>query len=312
MIEINSIREKVQNVPQDNTIYLIEKLPHGTGLFVSNGNLLYLVPNNEGCESLGIKTEFLKLETNIYVSAFSPSAASFANGCYNCIELLSLESKDYDGNLIAFVNMCLAHANFMQGNGFMTFFDSLVSLFQLPREQHYMNLVGLIGELLLIESVFCNFGKDISQYWHSEGSTSQLDFICPFANLEVKTTSGDSLRFTIKHSQLFTNAANNYLVAVVVDENNSGRTLENIIAGMLSNPDYCNNMQFSVNVEKEKRRISPSDLKNKRFVLKKILIYRAADINPFATIPDCVESLSYKLDLLPFKDVPFTDIINHS
>lgn len=309
MIDISNLRKKIQEVPLDNTLYLMEKLPCGTGLFVSNRNLLYLVPNDERCESLGIKTEFLNLETNIYVSAFSSTASSYANGHYNCVELVSAETHEYDGNLSAFVNMCLAHASYMHGKGFMDFFDSLVSLFQLPREQHYMNLVGLTGELLFIEYVFNEFGIDISQYWHSEGSTSQFDFICPFAKLEVKTTSIDSLRFSIKHNQLFTKTDNNYLVAVVLDESNAGRTLENIISRLLENENCCNSMQFSVNVEKEKRRVSPIEIKNKRFILKKILLYRAKDINPFISIPDCVEGLSYKLNLHPFKDVPLSEII---
>lgn len=309
MIDISNLRKKIQEVPLDNTLYLMEKLPCGTGLFVSNRNLLYLVPNDERCESLGIKTEFLNLETNIYVSAFSSSASSFANGHYNCVELVSAETYEYDGNLSAFVNMCLAHASYMHGKGFMDFFDSLVSLFQLPREQHYMNLVGLTGELLFIEYIFNKFGIDISQYWHSEGSTSQFDFISPFAKLEVKTTSSDSLRFSIKHNQLFTETDNNYLVAVVLDESNAGRTLENIISGLLENENCCNSMQFSVNVEKEKRRVSPIEIKNKRFILKKILLYRAKDINPFISIPDCVEGLSYKLNLHPFKDVTLSEII---
>lgn len=309
MIDISNLHKKIQEAPQDNTLYLMEKLPCGTGLFVSNRNLLYLVPNDERCESLGIKTEFLNLETNIYVSAFSSSASSFANGYYNCVELVSTESHEYEGNLGAFVNMCLAHASYMRGKGFMEFFDSLVSLFQLPREQHYMNLIGLVGELLFIEYVFNKFGIDISQYWHSEGATSQFDFVCPFAKLEIKTTSGDSLRFSIKHNQLFTETDNNYLVAVVVDETNAGRTLEDIISGLLEDKNCCNSMHFSVNIEKEKRRISPIEFKNKRFVLKKILLYRAEDINPFISIPDCVESLSYKLNLYPFKDVPLSEIL---
>lgn len=52
MIDISNLHKKIQEAPQDNTLYLMEKLPCGTGLFVSNRNLLYLVPNDERCKSL--------------------------------------------------------------------------------------------------------------------------------------------------------------------------------------------------------------------------------------------------------------------
>ena len=68
-------------------------------------------------------------------------------------------------------------------------------------------------------------------------------------------------------------------------------------------------MQFSVNIEREKRKISPHDLRSKKFILRRICAYNAASINPFSSIPDCVEDMTYKLDLLPLHDVPFYDII---
>ena len=87
MIDISNILSQIHAIPQDSTLYLIERLPSGTGLFVSNGNVLYLVPNQEGCASLSIKTEFLHLETNVFVSAFNASVSSFENGYYNTVEL---------------------------------------------------------------------------------------------------------------------------------------------------------------------------------------------------------------------------------
>lgn len=310
MIDISNILSKIHAIPQDSTLYLIEKLPSGTGLFASNGNLVYLVSNKERCASLSIKTEFLHLETNVFVAAFNASVSSFKNGYYNTVELQMSDSNEIEGNLSAFVNLCFSHASYMQGQEFLQFFDSLVALFQLPKEQHYKNLIGLVGELMLIECVFINNSLDLSPYWHADGATSRLDFVCPFANFEVKTTASNSLRFTIKHDQLFSAAEKNYLIAIVLEESNAGRTLEETISGLLESPDYCNGLQFSINLEKEKRRVSPVDAKHKRFVLKKTYAYSAHTINPFGDIPDCVEDLSYKIDLLPFKDVPFSDILS--
>lgn len=309
MIDIKYIIEKIHTIPHDGTFYLLEKLPCETGLFVSNGNLLYLVPNSEGCKSLSIKTEFLNVETNIFVTAFNPSVSSFKNGHYNYVELQLTILNDLEANLNAFVNLCLAHATYAKGIEFMSFFDSLVSLFQLPREQQYKNLVGLMGELLFIEYIYNNYKEDLSLYWHKDGVSSRLDFTCPYANFEVKTTPTDSLSFEIKHNQLFVNSENNYLVAVRIEENNSGRTLEELINSLFQNQDICNSLNFSVNVEKEKRRVSPAEITSRRFVLQKIRIYRSATINPFVNVPDCVEGLSYRLNLLSFENSSFADII---
>lgn len=308
-MEINQLLNKILSTPKDNTLYLIEKFPCDTGLFASNGNVLYMAHNEELCSAMSVKTDFLSLETNIYVSAFNASVPSFENGYYNSVELILTETIDRESNLSAFVNLCLAHATYMRGRNFMAFFDSLVALFQLPKEQHYKNLIGLMGELLFIKYVYQNHGIDLSTYWHTDGPSSKLDFVCPSANFEVKTTASESLSFTIKHDQLFIDSNKNHLIAVELEESNSGHTLAELIAELLEVPDYCNSLKFAVNIEQEKRRISATELNNKRFVLKKIHAYRAKEINPFEKIPDCVEGMSYKLNLLPFKDILLESII---
>lgn len=301
--------EKIQHSPHDSTLYLLEKLPCETGLFASNGNLLYLVPNKEMCSPLSIKTEYLRVETNIFVSAFNSTVSSFENGYYNYVELQMTTLNDLEVNISAFINLCLAHATYKHGEDFIHFFDSLVSLFQLPREQQYKNLVGLMGELFLIEFVYQKYNNDLSLFWHTEGSHSRLDFTCPYANLEVKTTPTDSLSFTIKHNQLFINVEKNFLVAVEIEENNSGCTLEELITRLLQTPNICNSLNFCINLEKEKRRVSPTEINNKRFVLKNIKLYRASDINPFKILPDSVEDLTYKLNLLSFTNISFSDLL---
>ena len=165
MMDINQLLNMILSVPKDNTLHLIERFPSDTGLFASNGNVLYLVHNEEHCSSMSVKTDFLSLETNIHVSAFNASVPSFENGYYNSVELLLTEPSDRESNLNAFVNLCLAHATYMRGRNFMAFFDSLVALFQLPKEEHYKNLIGLMGELLFIEYVYLNHGIDLSTYW---------------------------------------------------------------------------------------------------------------------------------------------------
>lgn len=309
MIDIDELLIKMESVPKDGTLYLLEILPSDTGLFACNGNILYMVSNNEKSEPLGITTDFLHLETNVYVSAFNISVSTFENGYYNYVELKLSDINVMKDNIKTFVNLCLAHATYEGGMEFVQFFDSLVSLFQLPREQHYKNLIGLVGELLFIEYIYNEYGVDMSSYWHTEGTLSHIDFVSPFANFEVKTTTNDSFRFTIKHNQLFGVSDNTYLITIQLEDSNVGRSLNDIISSLQGKPNYCNSMQFSVNIEKEKRRVASSELQDKKFILKKVCAYHANTINPFAKIPDCVEDISYKLDLLQFSDIPLNNII---
>lgn len=307
-MEYKQLLHKILSLPKDNTLYLLEILPSDTGLFASNGNVIYLAHNKEQCATMSIKTNLLNMDTNIYVSAFNETSSSFESGFYNSVEFELSDSSDMESNLGAFVNLCLSHASNMQGKEFMSFFDSLVLLFQLPREENSKNLVGLMGELLFIEYVYQRFNSDISLYWHTDGSSSRLDFVCPSANLEVKTTVGESLCFIIKHNQLFSCPERNHLIAVVLEESNVGRTLEEMIKALLEDPSYCNSLHFSISIEAEKRRVSPAEMHSRRFLLKKVYAYRAKDINPFMDIPDNVEGLTYRFNLLSCMSVPLDEV----
>lgn len=308
MINIKDIINKVACSEKDDTLYLLEKLSDNGGLFALNGNVYYLVPNNENCSSMGIKTEFLHLETNIFISAFNPTISSFDDGFYNSIEFYMDHSVNTEDNLNAFVNLCIAHAVYMQGTDFEHFFDSLVALFQLPREQSYKNLLGTFGEIAVIEWFYKERGIDISSYWHSSGYTSKLDFVCPGCNLEVKTTVKSSTEFLIKHDQLFSLPEKNYLITVTLEENNAGISLNSLFENLLTDSNRCNSLEFAINVEKEKRHLSPNEIINKRFVIKEISAYLAKDINPFISIPTHINNLTYLLDVLPFNSRKCSDI----
>lgn len=308
MIDIHQLLDKIESSPKDDTLYLLDKMPCGTGLFTSNGNILYIVPNKEQSESFEIRTDFLHLETNVYISASNMSVSSFDNGYYHYVELLLSKMEKSEDDLLAFTNLCLTHASNMEGMEFVSFFDSLVSLFQLPKEQNYKNLIGLIGELIFIEFMFKEYGIDISKFWHTDGTESKLDFVCPRANFEIKTTTNASLTFAIKHNQLFDNSENTYLIAVSILEDNAGKTLDEIISGLRDNIGYCNSIYFSENLEKEKRRISPIEMRTKRFSLKKINAYDIKYINPFRIVSDNVVDLSYRLNLLPYSCTDFSNI----
>lgn len=301
MIDAANLLYRIKECPHDDTLYLLEKVSNGGGFFVLNGNFLYMVPNTEACTSQNIKTEYLRMQTSTHISAFNVTAPSFGNGYYNFIELFIAEKDDCVENLSAFISLCQSYAANYTEIDFISFFDSLVKLFQLPPEQHFKNLVGLYGELSVIKYLFEKFGKDISGYWHSDGVNSVIDFVTPNIKIEVKTSTSDLLVFKLKHSQLFDNLADTYLAAVSISESNSGTSLNELIEDLIDNPNYCNNLSFSINLQAEKRRVSPKDAENKRFIFNRFNLFNTKDICPFPVVPEIISDLSYKIDLAVFK-----------
>ena len=59
-----------------------------------------------------------------------------------------------------------------------------------------------------------------------------------------------------------------------------------------------------LNIEREKKRVSPVEANSKTFSVKVINLYDATSINPFDAIPDCVSHLTYKLDLIEKECIP--------
>ena len=186
----------------------------------------------------------------------------------------------------------------MNGDSFEQFFYSLISLFQLPREQNYLNLMGLVGELSVIKHIYLQHGIDISPYWHIDGSFSQYDFSLPNKSaLEIKSSSKGDKAVSIKHSQLFSGPARVCLTSVQVCEDSSGITLEELINSIRVIKGLCYNLQFEISLQKELKRVSQEQMRNKRFILGPILFFENNRIKPFPVIPENVSSLEYVLDL---------------
>ena len=149
---------------------------------------------------------------------------------------------------------------------------------------------------------------DLSDCWHKGGSKDKYDITLETKNVEIKTIASIDEEVTIKHSQLF-NADQNYLVVVHVEESSAGETLNQLIYSMQNNPILYNNYNFVLNVEREKKRVSPVDADNKHFIVKSIVIYDANEINPFEEIPENVSQLTYKLNLIDKNNLPQSEWI---
>ncbi len=293
---LSAIKNALSKCPSDGSIYLIDKLSDISGFFMVKGHLLYMVYNSEETSHQNLSTEYLKLNTNIDIVSVK-NDQKFKTGKYNLLEIIPVANEYPDELLSSFINLCISHTTYMNAKNFVSFFYSLISLFQTPKEQNYKNLVGFIGELFLLKSFAEDYDFDISDYWHTYGSSDNYDIVLPKCNIEIKTTSSEDELITIKHIQIF-NTENNYLASIIINEDNSGMSLNELINNMLSNHKCFNSFNFSLNIEKEKRRVSPVDAETKRFILKEISIYRAETINPFKNIPDEISNLSYKMSLM--------------
>lgn len=293
---LSAIKDALSKCPSDGSIYLIDKLSDISGFFMVKGHLLYMVYNSEETSHQNLSTEYLKLNTNIDIVSVK-NDQKFKTGKYNLLEIIPVANEYPDELLSSFINLCISHTTYMNAKNFVSFFYSLISLFQTPKEQNYKNLVGFIGELFLLKSFAEDYDFDISDYWHTYGSSDNYDIVLPKCNIEIKTTSSEDELITIKHIQIF-NTENNYLASIIINEDNSGMSLDELINNMLSNHKCFNSFNFSLNIEKEKMRVSPVDAETKRFILKGISIYRAETINPFKNIPDEISNLSYKMSLM--------------
>ena len=292
---IQAIKKSIASFPEDGLIYLAEKLTEYAGFFVSNKHLLYIVANNDKESSQSISTEYITLNTNVDIHAFAEDQ-QFKSGKYNILDFIPTEDGYREEDLESFINLCSAHSSYMASKEFVKFFYSLINIFQFPAEQAFRNLVGLFGELTVIKYVYDNYGIDISENWHKSVTDGKYDFVLDGFNVEVKSTLSAEKTVEIKHTQLFNNNTN-YLAVVILEKNNAGISVNQLIQNLFNSPLYCNNYNFSINIEKERKRISPTESENVFFAAKEVLFYDAKEINPFSFIPDEVSSLSYRLDL---------------
>lgn len=299
------IKKALITVPKDGALYLVKKLSQNTGFFITNGHLLYLVYNFENITHKSLTTDYLLLNTDIEIHSFENNQA-FVSGKYNVLDFLPTEEGYSENNLESFVNLCISHTEFMGGKSFVKFFFSLSELFQDPKGQKYKNLIGLYGELSFIKYLCQVTSLDLSDRWHTGGSLDKYEITLETKNIEIKTTAAVDEEVTIKHTQLF-NSDQNYLVVICIEESSSGQTLNQLISSMRKDRVHYNNYNFVLNIEREKKRVSPVDADNKKFSIKSIEVYNADEINPFLEIPECISNLTYKLDLIGKTSIPQTE-----
>ncbi len=304
---IKTIRNAVNNSNiESEELFLITKINDFTGFFIHRGKLIYLVKNIEHLSTNNIETEFLIFNSNIYVQSVK-NHSTFQSGYYNIIKY---KGSINDDNIDSFVNLCMAHSSSNIRINLDKFFYSLITLFQLPKEQQYKNLIGLFGELKFIEHIYSKYNKKIATFWHTSGSLDKYDIVCPNNNFEIKTIKSEEKIVKIKHSQLYNCDINkNYLVLIQIEENNAGETLNEFINKIRKISVFSESYNFQLNIEKERKRVSPIDANSLKFKLVNVQIYPISNLDSIKGIPDNITNIEYNYNLGNIKSCTITSSI---
>ena len=304
-MEINKIVNLIHTIDDLDGLYLLCPLTADAGFFSSDGKLLFVARDMDLHPTTGVETDYLQLQTHIRVSAVKNNQ-TFKDDFYNII--LFKGSINDDGNASSFVNLCEIYAKNWGELDFKEFFYSLIDLFQLPSEQSYKNAVGLYGELKLMQHVQAQYSIDMSTVWHKSGSFSRYDFSGTDSCIEVKTTSSEDSCVSIKHKQIF-DGKPCYLAVICCDVYDGGETIAELINLMMQKTDSFQNFNFSLNIAKELKKVSPRDIQELKFSTNSIQFYDARGINPFSDLPDNISELKYRLDVSDCTNIKSTELV---
>lgn len=271
-------------------LYLIELIKKDSGFFLSGGKLLFAAKFN-GDSNESINTTYLSLKTDVYIGTVENSP-SFNVGYYN---LLSYNYEISDKYLDSFIDLCRSFSN-NEDYGFTDFFYSLLKLFEPVKEVSFSNCVGLYGELSFIKRMFSSYQINISRERHNcLGSSDKYDFSFGNFNLEIKSTIKNSNIFVIKHSQIFNNSIN-YIAVINIELDNSGESLIDLYEYFKNSADFNRDIDFMIKIEQERKRVDPSDFKDKKFKVSNVRLFKNDTLETIENIPDCIDSINYNYD----------------
>ena len=289
----------------DKRLYLLDSLTTKHG-FLFGDNKLYYVVKSQGLESESIKTTYLSLQTNIYLNTIDDSP-SFKPDYY---DLLIYTGNFEETFFESFIELCIMYTKSMTILTLSDFFYSLLKLFEIPKETSYSNLIGLFGELSLIKYIYDSYNIDMAKYWHNSlGTNDKYDFSLRDFNLEVKTTTKESMIFEIKHSQIF-NEKTNYIALIRIQNDNSGLSIADLFDFFKTTDNFATNINFWINLQKEKLKVNPFDFLTIKLSFININFFLNKDLETLENIPDCIEKISYIYNFTGKRRTDILEIVN--
>ena len=296
-ILLEKIISNFQKMPIDDKLYLVASISKTSGFFAHEGKLVFLLQNVDELKFESIETEYLSLRTNVHIHSVE-NCNTYSDDYYN---LIIFKGTPKDDNIFSFIKLCLVYSNSIKELTFREFFYSLISLFQLPKEQSFKNALGLYGELKFIQSIWTAFKIDISKYWHKSGSYSKYDFSNTNCNVEIKSVLSEEMIVQIKHSQIFDEPC--YLCVVNCEKNENGESIQDLLEWFYQEDEAFKNVNFAIALQRELKRISTDDIISVRFSLLKLSVYSSLKIRPFDIVPDRLSNLCYDYDLVDIKPI---------
>lgn len=302
---IEMIRQEMDKCPsKDNHLYLIKSIDDKCGFFAMDKRLLFMARTESVKRTDTVKTEKLLLNTCVDILNVE-NDSTFKPGKYDFI-LFTGEKDETDFE--SFVNICVLYSNEKDRITVKDFFYSILDMFQLPKEQQFKNLIGLMGELAVLYDIYIKTGVNVASGWH-ENSTDKYDISYNGSVIEVKTTTSNLYNVKIKHDQLF-GKEGVILAAVRVTESNAGVTLKRLIKKINDINDFKTDFIFQIKLGKELKKISPKDLEQKKIEIKDIRFYCNSDMITIYDIPENITNVEYEYMLIDTPTREIKDILN--
>lgn len=298
------IKREMDRCPsKENHLYLIKSIDDKCGFFAMDKKLLFMVITEESKRADTVKTEKLILNTCVDILSVA-NDSTFKPGKYDFI-LFTGEKDETDFE--SFINICTLYSNEKERITVKDFFYSILDMFQLPKEEHFKNLIGLMGELAVLYDIYMKTGIYVASGWH-ENSTDKYDIIFDGSVIEVKTTTSNLFNVKIKHDQLF-GREGVILAAVRVMESNAGISLNSLIDKINAINDFKTDFMFQVKLGKELKKFSPKDLEQKKVEIKEIRFYCNSDMATINDIPENITGIEYDYMLADVTASEISDLL---
>lgn len=278
------------SVFEDNKLYLLESKNTKYGFFYYNKEVYFGTNSVQKSTNPPLITNKLELHFNIKINSIEDNQ-TFKSGEYDFIKYKGEVTAD---SFDIFYKICVSYAEDQNGMSLFDFFTTIRELFE-QETTGFTNLIGTIGELILIKEIYEKYKKNISDGWHRVGNFSKFDFSFDKFNIEVKSTVKDEMVYTIKHSQLFNNQKI-YIAIVSLIETGTNYTLNNLIQFFSNNNAFKNNIKFQVSLSKELMKIKdPADL-DRGFSLKNYSFMDKDILETIENIPQIISNIQYDYD----------------
>lgn len=299
------IRREMDGYPsKENHLYLIKSIDEKCGFFAMDKKLLFMVLTENAKRIDTVKTEKLVLNTCVDILSVA-NDSTFKPGKYDFI-LFTGEKDETDFE--SFINICTLYSNEKERITVKDFFYSILDMFQLPKEQQFKNLIGLMGELAVLHDIYAKTGIYVASGWH-ENSMDKYDITYNSNVIEVKTTTSNLYNVRIKHDQLF-GREGVILAAVRVMETNAGLTLKCLIEKINAINAFKTDFMFQIKLGKELKKISPKDLEQKKVEIKDIRFYCNSDMRTIYDVPESITNIEYDYMLIDIPAREIQDVLN--